>query len=208
MTASVRSLLASSPVIPVIRIADAEDAVPMARALLAGGIGIAEITLRTPAALDAIRRIAAEVPEIAAGAGTILNVRDLDAAAEAGSGFFISPGQTPALLDEAAARGLAYLPGAGTSGEIMAALDRGFDCLKIFPAAPLGAAAIKSYAGPFPQVSFCATGGITPENAADFLALPNIASVGASWIVTDALLEAKDWAQIEANARAACGLGR
>jgi 2-dehydro-3-deoxyphosphogluconate aldolase/(4S)-4-hydroxy-2-oxoglutarate aldolase len=205
---SVRTLLASAPVIPVIRIADAADAVPMARALLAGGIGTAEITLRTPAALEAIRRIAGEVPEIAAGAGTILNPRDLDAAAEAGAGFFISPGQTPVLLDEAAARGLSYLPGAATSGEIMQALDRGFDCLKIFPAAPLGTAAIKSYAGPFPQVSFCATGGITPENAAEFLALPNVTSVGASWIVTDALLEAKNWAGIEANARMASGIGR
>lgn len=208
MTASVRSLLASAPVIPVIRIADANDAVPMARALLEGGIGLAEITLRTPAALEAIRRISAEVPEIAAGAGTILNIRDLDSAAAAGAGFFISPGQTPELLDEAAARGLAYLPGAATSGEIMQALDRGFDCLKIFPAGPLGAAAIKSYAGPFPQVAFCATGGITPDNAADFLALPNVVSVGASWIVTDALLEAKDWAGIEANARLASRIGR
>jgi len=208
MTLSIRALLAASPAIPVIRIADASDAVPMARALLAGGIAIAEITLRTPAALDAIRRIAAEVPEIACGAGTILNPRDLEAAAGAGAGFFISPGLTPALLDEAAARALAYLPGAATSGEIMDALDRGFDCLKFFPAAPLGTDVIKSFAGPFPQVSFCVTGGITPGNAAEFLALPNVSSVGASWIVTDALLEAKDWAAIEANARAAAGLGR
>jgi 2-dehydro-3-deoxyphosphogluconate aldolase/(4S)-4-hydroxy-2-oxoglutarate aldolase len=207
MTA-IRSLLAAAPVIPVIRIADADDAVPMARALFAGGIHVAEITLRTPAALEAIRRIAAEVPEIAAGAGTLLNPRDLDAAAEAGAGFFISPGLTGALLDAAAALGLPYLPGAATSGEIMEALDRGFDCLKLFPAAPLGVATVKSFAGPFPHVSFCVTGGITLDNAEAFLALPNVSSVGASWIVTDALLEAKDWAGIEANARAAAELGR
>jgi 2-dehydro-3-deoxyphosphogluconate aldolase/(4S)-4-hydroxy-2-oxoglutarate aldolase len=205
---TVRALLAANPVVPVIRIDDANDAVPMARALLAGGIGLAEITLRTPAALEAIRRMAAEVPEIATGAGTILNPRDLDAAAEAGASFFISPGLTPALLDAAASRGVAYLPGAATSGEIMQALERGFDCLKFFPAAPLGTATIKSFTGPFPQVSFCVTGGITPENAAGFLALPNVTSVGASWVVTEALLEAKDWAGVEANARQAAGLGR
>lgn len=205
---ALRALLAASPVVPVIRIDDAGDAVPMARALLAGGIGLAEITLRTSAALEAIRRIAGEVPEIAVGAGTILNPNDLDAAAVAGAGFFISPGLTPSLLEAAAERGLAYLPGAATSGEIMQALERGFDCLKFFPAAPLGAATIKSFTGPFPQVSFCVTGGITVENAPDFLALPNVLSVGASWVVTDALLEARDWSAIEANARVAAGLGR
>jgi len=207
MTA-IRSLLAAAPVIPVIRIADADDAVPMARALFAGGIHIAEITLRTPPALDAIRHMAAEVPEIATGAGTILNPSDLDAAADAGASFLISPGFSPALLDAAAERGIAYLPGVATSGEIMQSLERGFDCLKFFPGAPLGTATIKALAGPFPQVSLCVTGGITPDNASDFLALPNVLSVGASWIVTDALLEAKDWSGIEANARVAAGLGR
>jgi 2-dehydro-3-deoxyphosphogluconate aldolase/(4S)-4-hydroxy-2-oxoglutarate aldolase len=207
MTA-IRSLLAASPIVPVIRIDDAEDAVPMARALFAGGIHLAEITLRTPAALDAIRRMAAEVPEIATGAGTILNPLDLDSAADAGASFFISPGLSPALLDAAAERGVPYLPGVATSGEIMQSLERGYDCLKFFPGAPLGAATIRAFAGPFPQVSFCVTGGISPDNAAEFLALPNVMSVGASWVVTDALLEAKDWAGIEANARAAAGLGR
>jgi 2-dehydro-3-deoxyphosphogluconate aldolase/(4S)-4-hydroxy-2-oxoglutarate aldolase len=204
----IRALLAASPVVPVIRIDDANDAVPMARALFAGGIHLAEITLRTPAALEAIRRMRAEVPEIATGAGTILNPLDLDSAADAGASFFISPGLSPALLDAAAERGVPYLPGVATSGEIMQSLERGFDCLKFFPGAPLGTATIKAFAGPFPQVSFCVTGGIRPDNAAEFLALPNVMSVGASWVVTDALLAAKDWAGIEANARAAAGLGR
>jgi 2-dehydro-3-deoxyphosphogluconate aldolase/(4S)-4-hydroxy-2-oxoglutarate aldolase len=195
-----------SPVIPVVTIADADAAAPMARALLAGGIGLVEITLRTPAALDAIRRVAAEVPELALGAGTILDERDLDAAMEAGATFFISPGLTPQLLAAAKARGAAYLPGAATAAEVMTALDHGFDMLKFFPAAHLGEDYIRALAGPFPQVSFCTTGGISRDNAADFLALPNVACVGASWVVTEAALEAKDWAAIEANARFAAGL--
>jgi 2-dehydro-3-deoxyphosphogluconate aldolase/(4S)-4-hydroxy-2-oxoglutarate aldolase len=201
-----RDILLLSPVIPVVTIKDAQAAVPMARALLAGGIGLVEITLRTPAALEAIRRVAAEVPELALGAGTILGERDLDAAVDAGATFFISPGLTPALLEGARARGIAYLPGAATAAEVMIALDHGFDTLKFFPAAQLGTDYIRSLAGPFPQVSFCTTGGITRDNAADFLALPNVACVGASWVATEAALEAGDWAAIEANARFAAGL--
>jgi 2-dehydro-3-deoxyphosphogluconate aldolase/(4S)-4-hydroxy-2-oxoglutarate aldolase len=196
----------AGPVIPVVQLDDAADAVPMARALLAGGIRTVEITLRTPAALDAIRAVASEVPDIMVGAGTLLKPDDLAAAMDAGAGFFVSPGLTPALLADAEARGLAYLPGAATSAEIMMALDHGFDRLKFFPAAPLGAEAIKAFAGPFPQVRFCTTGGITRDNAAEFLALPNVACVGASWVVTAAALAAKDWAAIEANARFAAGL--
>lgn len=206
MTGDIARIFELGPVVPVVQLDDAGDAVPMARALLAGGIRVVEITLRTPAALAAIRAVVDEVPEIAVGAGTLLKPDDLTAAVDAGAGFFVSPGLTPALLKDAEARGLAYLPGAATSTEIMMALDHGFDHLKFFPAAPLGAEMIKSFTGPFPQVRFCTTGGITRDNAPAFLALPNVACVGASWVVTSAALEAKDWAAIEANARFAAGL--
>ena len=206
MTGDIASIFAAGPVIPVVQLDDERDAVPMARALLAGGIRTVEITLRTPAALAAIRAVAREMPDIAVGAGTLLSPDQLSAAADAGAGFFVSPGLTPALLAEAEKRGLAYLPGAATSSEIMMALDHGFDHLKCFPAAQLGAALIKSFAGPFAQVRFCTTGGISRDNAAEFLALPNVACVGASWVVTGAELAAKDWAAIEANARFAAGL--
>jgi 2-dehydro-3-deoxyphosphogluconate aldolase/(4S)-4-hydroxy-2-oxoglutarate aldolase len=206
MTGDIASIFGAGPVIPVVQLDDEDDAVPMAHALLAGGIKVVEITLRTPAALGAIRAVAKEVPGIAVGAGTLLRPDDLTAAVDAGASFFVSPGLTPALLKDAEARGIAYLPGAATSTEIMMALDHGFDRLKFFPAAPLGAAVIKSFAGPFAQVSFCTTGGITRDNAADFLALPNVACVGASWVVTSSALKAKDWAEIEAQARFAAGL--
>ena len=206
MTGNISGIFGAGPVIPVVQLDDARDAVPMARALLAGGIKTVEITLRTPAALAAIRAVAKEVPEIAVGAGTLLKPDDLAAAVDAGAGFFVSPGLTLPLLKDAAARGLAYLPGAATSAEIMMALDHGFGRLKFFPAAPLGAEVIQSFTGPFPQVSFCTTGGITRDNAPTFLALPNVACVGASWVVTAAALEAKDWAAIEANASFAAAL--
>jgi 2-dehydro-3-deoxyphosphogluconate aldolase/(4S)-4-hydroxy-2-oxoglutarate aldolase len=206
MTGGMTDIFGAGPVIPVVQLDDAADAVPMARALLAGGIRTVEITLRTPAALAAIRAVADAVPEIMVGAGTLLKPDDLAAAVDAGAGFFVSPGLTPALLKDAEARGLAYLPGAATATEIMMALDHGFDRLKFFPAAPLGADAIKAFAGPFPQVSFCTTGGISRDNAKDFLALSNVACVGASWVATPAALAAKDWAAIEANASFAAGL--
>jgi 2-dehydro-3-deoxyphosphogluconate aldolase/(4S)-4-hydroxy-2-oxoglutarate aldolase len=201
-----REILGLSPVIPVVMIEDAGDAVPMARALLAGGLRSVEITLRTPAALEAIRLVAAGAPELMVGAGTILNLADLDASVEAGAGFFVSPGLTPVLLAETAARGLPYLPGIATAAEIMQALEHGFDALKLFPAAQLGTETLKAFSGPFPQVSFCTTGGISRDNAAEFLALANVACVGASWVATPALLAGKDWAAIEANARFAAGL--
>jgi 2-dehydro-3-deoxyphosphogluconate aldolase/(4S)-4-hydroxy-2-oxoglutarate aldolase len=206
MTGDISSIFGAGPVIPVVQLDDEQDAVPMARALLAGGIRTVEITLRTPAALAAIRAVAREVPDIAVGAGTLLEPDDLTAAMDAGAGFFVSPGLTPALLKHAEARGLPYLPGAATSTEIMMALDHGFDRLKFFPAAQLGPEVIKSFAGPFARISFCTTGGITRDNAPAFLALPNVACVGASWVVTAAALAAKDWAAIEANARFAAGL--
>lgn len=206
MTGEMQSILSLSPAIPVVTLDDARDAVPMARALLAGGIRLVEITLRTEAGLAAIRAVAGEVPELAVGAGTLLGPDDLAAAIEAGASFHVSPGLSPALLAAARARGVPYLPGAATASEVMTALDHGFDCLKFFPAAPLGLELLKALAGPFPRVSFCTTGGITRDNAGAFLALANVICVGASWIVTDAALKAKDWAAVEANARFAAGL--
>ena len=206
MTGDIERIFGLGRVIPVVQLDDAADAVPMARALLAGGIRSIEITLRTQAALAAVRAVVDEVPEIEVGVGTLLRPDDLAAAVDAGAGFFVSPGLTPALLKAAETQGLAYLPGAATSSEIMLALDHGFTHLKFFPAAPLGADVIKSFSGPFAQVRFCTTGGITRDNARDFLALPNVDCVGASWVVTSAALKAKDWAAIEANARFAAGL--
>lgn len=202
----IRTIIGLSRVIPVVTIGDALDAVPMARALAAGGLRTVEITLRTAAALDAIRRVASEVPELVVAAGTVLNGRDLAAAMGAGAACLVSPGMTADLLEEAAARGLPYLPGVMTAAEIMTALDHGYDCLKFFPAAPLGLDVVKSFAGPFPQVAFCTTGGISRDNAARFLALPNVLAVGASWVASEALLKAKDWPAIEANARVAASL--
>jgi 2-dehydro-3-deoxyphosphogluconate aldolase/(4S)-4-hydroxy-2-oxoglutarate aldolase len=206
MSLDIAQIFEAGPVVPVVQLEDEGDAVPLARALLAGGIRVVEITLRTPAALAAIRAVAREVPEILVGAGTLLKPDDLAAAVDSGAVFFVSPGLTPALLKEAEARRLAYLPGAATSAEIMMALDHGFGRLKFFPAAPLGPEMIRSFAGPFPQVAFCTTGGITRDNAPAFLALPNVACVGASWVVTAGALKARDWAAIEANARFAAGL--
>ena len=202
-----REILGLSPVVPVVTFADAADAVPAARALVAGGLRTVEVTLRTPAGLDAIRAIASEVPELLVGAGTVLRADQMDAAVAAGAAFLVSPGLTPTLLREASIRGLSYLPGVATASEVIVALEQGFDCLKLFPAAQLGVATLKAFAGPLPQAVFCANGGITLDNGRDFLALPNVLALGCSWVAPDDSLAAKDWAAIEANARAAAGLG-
>jgi 2-dehydro-3-deoxyphosphogluconate aldolase/(4S)-4-hydroxy-2-oxoglutarate aldolase len=203
----INNIMRLSPVVPVVTLHDADDAVPVARALLAGGLKTIELTLRTPAALDAIRAIAAEVPELVLGAGTILNAAQLDAATEAGAAFHVSPGMTPQLLAEADRRGVAFLPGVATASEVMMALEYGFDCLKLFPAAQLGIATLKAFAGPLPQALFCCNGGITLDNGDEFLRQPNVIALGCSWVVTEALVAARDWAGIEANARAAAALG-
>lgn len=202
----IRSILKLSPVVPVVTVRKAADAVPLARALVAGGLKVIEITLRTDAGLDAIRAVAREVPEIATGAGTVLNSRDLERAIEAGSTFTVSPGLTPALLKSGAASGVPYLPGAATAAELMMGLEEGIDCFKFFPAAQMGASILKSFAGPFPNISFCATGGVTMDNAGEFLSLPNVLCVGATWVVPEAAVEAGDWAAVEANARRAASL--
>jgi 2-dehydro-3-deoxyphosphogluconate aldolase/(4S)-4-hydroxy-2-oxoglutarate aldolase len=207
MPPDARPLLALAPVIPVLTIKDAAVAVPLARALVAGGLPVIEVTLRTPAALDAIRAIAREVPEAVVGAGTITRVEDIQAATAAGSRFLVSPG-TPAALAEALAEvPVPVLPGCATVTEAMALAARGFTALKFFPAEPSGGAAfLKSLSGPLPGLVFCPTGGIDVAKAPTYLALANVGAVGGSWIVPDDALASGDFARIAALARAARAL--
>ncbi|WP_328614696.1 bifunctional 4-hydroxy-2-oxoglutarate aldolase/2-dehydro-3-deoxy-phosphogluconate aldolase [Amycolatopsis sp. NBC_00355] len=178
-------LLALSPVMPVVVIDDADDAVPTARALLAGGIGVIELTLRTPAALSAIERVATEVPDIAIGAGTVTSPGQAKQAADAGSKFLVTPGCTDAVLDACFETGLPFLPGASTVSEAMRLAERGLTALKFFPAeASGGVAYLKSIAGPLPGLKFCPTGGITVASAPSYLALPNVGCIGGSWLTS------------------------
>lgn len=196
-----------SPVMPVLVVEDAADAAPLARALVAGGLRALEITLRTPAALDVIREMAAAAPEAVVGAGTLLTPADVAAALEAGARFGVSPGATPRLLDAAAEAGLPMLPGVATPSEAMAAAERGLTHLKFFPAEQNGGAAVlAAWAGPLPQLSFCPTGGVSAGNAGRYLALPNVVCVGGSWVAPKAMVAAGDWPGIEALARAASAL--
>lgn len=208
-TLSARAVMRDAPVIPVIVLHDVQHAVPMARALVAGGIRMLEVTLRTPQALACIEAIAREVPEAVVGAGTVRSSADAAAAAAAGARFAVSPGYTPAVGDACRGHGLALLPGVATASEIMAAQADGFDALKFFPALQSGGSAmLKAWAGPFGDVLFCPTGGIQPGNAAEFLALANVACVGGSWLVPAEALAQGDWARITALARAAGQLQR
>lgn len=203
-SAALRSLLANTRVVPVVTIGDAKQAVPLARALAAGGLAAIEVTLRSPAALDAIAEIAREVPEAVVGAGSLRTPAQIVEAQAAGARFGVSPGHTAALLDAAEAAGLPYLPGVATASEAMALFERGYDLVKLFPAGPLGGTALlKALAAPLPEIAFCPTGGIGPDNLADFLACPNVACVGGSWLAPPDLLAAGDWTEIEARARAA-----
>ncbi|MCZ0813920.1 MAG: bifunctional 4-hydroxy-2-oxoglutarate aldolase/2-dehydro-3-deoxy-phosphogluconate aldolase [Pseudomonadota bacterium] len=206
-SARTRRLCAMAPVIPVLVIDIPEQAAPLASALVAGGLPVLEVTLRTPAALEAITAMRA-VQGVIVGAGTVLNSQDAQAAHQAGAQFAVSPGSTPNLLEACAALDLPLLPGATTATEAMLLLERGYDMLKFFPAeASGGVAALKALAGPLPSLAFCPTGGVTPENAGDYLSLPNTLCVGGSWVApTDALREG-DWARITSLARAASQLG-
>ncbi|MDQ6645904.1 MAG: bifunctional 4-hydroxy-2-oxoglutarate aldolase/2-dehydro-3-deoxy-phosphogluconate aldolase [Pseudomonadota bacterium] len=196
-----------APVIPVVVINDAKAAVPMARALVAGGIPAIEVTLRTPAALDAIRAIAAEVEGAIIGVGTVLTAKDLEAARQAGARFAVSPGISPKLLDAADDSDLPLLPGAATASEVMVMFERGYRHLKFFPAVPAGGhKLLGAWASPLPQLRFCPTGGISLTNAADFLNLPNVICVGGSWLTPADKLAAGDWGAIELLAREAAGL--
>lgn len=206
-TEKLLSVLKLQPVVPVLIIDDASQAVPLARALVAGGLKAIEITMRTPAALDAIRAVAAEVEGAVPGAGTILNPRDFDAAVKAGSQFIVSPGATSNLLAAARNSDIPLLPGAVTSSEIMALKEEGYEVLKFFPAEQAGGANyIKSLASPFAGVMFCPTGGISLKNAKDYLSLPNIICVGGSWVAPKELVAAGDWAAIERLAAEAAAL--
>ncbi|MDH6233476.1 2-dehydro-3-deoxyphosphogluconate aldolase/(4S)-4-hydroxy-2-oxoglutarate aldolase [Mesorhizobium soli] len=201
------SLLDGQPVIPVLKIDNVADAVPLARALAKGGLRAIEITLRTADALEAIRRVIGEVENAIVGAGTILDPRHFEQAAEAGSKFIVSPGVTRELLRAANDSPVPLLPGAITPGEIMTARDAGLDFLKFFPAEQAGGAAfLKALASPFAGIRFCPTGGVSAGNAASYLALPNVICVGGSWVAPDNLVKAGDWGAIEALAREATTL--
>jgi 2-dehydro-3-deoxyphosphogluconate aldolase/(4S)-4-hydroxy-2-oxoglutarate aldolase len=201
---SMASIMAASPVIPVVTISDVAHAVPLAKALVRGGIRVIEVTLRTPAALKVIEAIAASVPDILLGAGTVVTPAHLRDAERAGAAFAISPGSTPALLGAAQSSKIPFLPGVATPSEIMRTVDAGFEHLKFFPAEVFGGTdALKAFGGPFPSVRFCPTGGISAENAARYLALPNVVCVGGSWLTPAAAVAAGNWAEVERLAREA-----
>jgi len=200
-------VMQDAPVIPVIVLHDVAHAVPMARALVAGGIRMLEVTLRTPQALACMEAIARDVPEAVVGAGTVRSQADAQAAVNAGARFAVSPGYTSALGQACCALGLPLLPGVATGSEIMQAQADGYQQLKFFPALQAGGLAmLKAWSGPFFDVDFCPTGGLTPENAPQFLALPNVRCVGGSWLVPADALAAGDWARITALAAQARGL--
>jgi 2-dehydro-3-deoxyphosphogluconate aldolase/(4S)-4-hydroxy-2-oxoglutarate aldolase len=203
----VEATLRLAPVVPVVIIEDARAAVPMARALVAGGTPAIEITLRTPAALDAIRAIAEEVEGAVVGVGTVLSAKDLRAAHKAGARFAVSPGVSPGLLDAADDSELPLLPGTATASEVMTLLERGYHHVKFFPAVPAGGhKLVGAWASPLPQMKFCPTGGISLSSAPDFLALPNVICVGGSWLTPADKLRSGDWAGIEQLAREAAAL--
>ncbi|MEV8440326.1 bifunctional 4-hydroxy-2-oxoglutarate aldolase/2-dehydro-3-deoxy-phosphogluconate aldolase [Actinosynnema sp. NPDC051121] len=205
--ATAADLLALSPVIPVVVVDDAEHAVPLAEALLRGGVRVIELTLRTPAALAAIERVAAEVPGIVIGAGTVTAPEHAEQAAKAGAAFLVTPGSTDRVLDAAEDTGLPFLPGAATVSEAMRLAERGLTSLKFFPAEAAGGVDyLKSIGGPLPGLRFCPTGGITPASAPNYLALPNVGCVGGSWLAPKDALASGDWTRIEELARAASAL--
>jgi len=203
-----RSQCLAAPVIPVLVVDDTAHARPLAQALVAGGLPMLEVTLRTPAALDVIARMA-DVEGGIVGAGTLRTHGDVIAAVRAGARFGVSPGVTPALLDACEGEGLALLPGAATASEVMALLERGYTTAKFFPAGNIGGApALRALGAPLPQMSFCPTGGVSLANAADYLSLPNVLCVGGSWVAPSAMVRDGDWAGITALAREAAALPR
>ena len=208
-TLSALQVMQDAPVIPVIVLTDVAHAVPMARALLAGGIRMLEVTLRTPQALACIEAIAREVPQAVVGAGTVRSRADAQAAARAGARFAVSPGYTKAVGQACRDAGLALLPGVASASEIMQAQEDGFTELKFFPAMQAGGPAmLKAWSGPFFDAKFCPTGGVTPQNAAEFLALSNVVCVGSTWLVPADALASGDWARITRLAGEARSLAR
>lgn len=204
---NVLEVMRIGPVIPVIVIDELAQAVPLARALVAGGVRVLEVTLRTAPALEAIRRIAREVPDAIVGVGTLTRPQDFKDALDAGAQFGVSPGLTPAMIQAAHETKLPLLPGVMTPSDVIAARLAGFSELKLFPAQQAGGIGmLKALGGPFPDVTFCPTGGVSAENAPDFLALPNVACVGGSWLAPKAAVNAGDWDRITALAKEASAL--
>lgn len=203
-----REICELAPIVPVLVVEDVAVAGPLAKALIAGGLPALEVTLRTPAALDVIRAMA-QVPGGVVGAGTLLTAEDVRAAKDAGAQFGVSPGATDTLMAACEAEGLPLLPGAATATEAMRLLERGYNMLKFFPAeASGGAPALKAIGAPLPQISFCPTGGVSPENAESYLSLSNVICAGGSWVAPSDLVTGKDWDGITALARAASKLSR
>ena len=204
---NVLEVMRTGPVIPVIAIEDLAHAGPLAKALVAGGVRVLEVTLRTAAGLDSIRAIAREVPDAIIGVGTLTRPEEFAKAVEAGARFGVSPGLTPTMIQAAHETGLPLLPGVMTPSDVIAARLAGFSQLKLFPAQQAGGIGmLKALGGPFPDVMFCPTGGVSVENAPDFLALPNVACVGGSWLVPKAAITAGDWGKITTLAKEASAL--
>ncbi|MGH4027931.1 bifunctional 4-hydroxy-2-oxoglutarate aldolase/2-dehydro-3-deoxy-phosphogluconate aldolase [Actinomycetota bacterium Odt1-20B] len=203
------SVLDLAPVVPVVVVEDVADAVPLARALVAGGLPAIEVTLRTPAALAAIRAIADEVPDAVVGAGTVISPRNVADSVAAGARFLVSPGWTDTLLDAMKGSGVPFLPGVSTTSEVVALLERGVSEMKFFPAEAAGGVPyLKSLGAPLPQARFCPTGGVNLASAPSYLALPNVGCVGGSWMLPKDAVAAKDWARVAELAREAADLGR
>ncbi len=197
MSKTIKEIMNSSPIVPVMVINKVEHAVPLAKALVAGGITTLEITLRTEAALESITRIKAEVPEATVGAGTIINIDTLNKAIAAGAEFIVSPGTTDAMIDAAIATGVPLLPGVANPSEAMRLLEKGITEMKFFPAeAAGGIPMLKSIGAPIPQITFCPTGGVNQKNVKDYYSLPNVACVGGSWMCAANLVDAEDWDEI------------
>ncbi|MFJ8359894.1 bifunctional 4-hydroxy-2-oxoglutarate aldolase/2-dehydro-3-deoxy-phosphogluconate aldolase [Streptomyces sp. NPDC093984] len=206
---SAHPVLDLAPVIPVVVVKDVADAVPLARALVAGGLPAIEVTLRTPAGLEAIRAVSGEVAGAVVGAGTVITPEQVGDCVAAGARFLVSPGWTDGLLAAMQGSGVPFLPGVSTASEVVALLERGVREMKFFPAQAAGGTAfLKSLAGPLPQARFCPTGGIGPANAPEYLALPNVGCVGGTWMVPEDAIAGRDWARIEGLARAAAELRR
>jgi 2-dehydro-3-deoxyphosphogluconate aldolase/(4S)-4-hydroxy-2-oxoglutarate aldolase len=198
-------ILQQSPVIPVMVIDDIKDAVPLARALSDGGMNVLEITLRTDAAIEAVKQIKNELSDIIIGTGTVINEETYQSSIDANVDFMVSPGMSDKLLKRVIADKAMILPGISTPSEAMQLLDEGFDCMKFFPAESSGGSQmLKSIAGPLPQITFCPTGGISMSNAVDYLSLDNVACVGGSWMLDKSLIADKNWAQITENTRNIC----
>lgn len=194
---NIHEIMKLSPIVPVMVIKNADHAVPLAKALVKGGLKVLEITLRTDAALESIRRIKAEVPDAIVGAGTVINIETLDAALDAGAEFIVSPGTTDTLVDAALAKNVAFLPGIANPSEAMRLLEKGITAMKFFPAeAAGGVPMLKSIGAPIPQISFCPTGGVSQKNVNDYYKLKNVACVGGSWMCAASLVEAENWDEI------------